>query len=742
MTRGKSLLRLAAVAGTASLALTLFPSAANAAARDTASACQNVPDQGFTDTAAAGTEVHDSANCIAAYGVSNGKTATTYDPSGTMTRAQMTAMIMRKLDKVNGFTRPSNSPNAFLDDDNVQPAEFHKDINDAHALGIVDGKNVDVNGDGIKPDFDANGSVTRGQMAKFIVKQFEAAGATVPSNPPDAFTDDNGSPFETYINQLAAMGIVQGKTANSYDPNGIVNRGQMAVFIARDLAELVDQGLLNPIGGGTGITATPAGETGVTFAPTTEGGTGDKFQTVSFSGLDSTKTYDVALFPCATPDTTTDQPDSATHGMGPQIVTGSGAPVFRDADANTALGTPDSQADNEGETTDGDIAIATIDQVPQSDATYVNNQSTDGSMDVTIHLTSQYGDCAFVVVFQDANGNNELDLNADNTPAESAGVAGPFIYSSHEAPNGEDSSYDIVWKSGNTVYTDAQYGYFFIVKAADRPTYDDGSFPVSPDQWVKDASLGDAFDFYDSQSTGYGRTGGSEFDLYIDSLNPPTDVKAVQGDFDSPTPDGVQDDVKVTWTAPNPLDGELDHYEVYEDGVFKCSTVSIETQCSIINDAPGTHTYRVTAVSYSGEYSDRSEPISLTVNTPAPGAVAGAPISQSAISQDKDSNAQISAGDVIVLTFNEKMDAPAAGDKFTVSDADGTVADIINGVNSTWALSADGGTITVTMTAGPSITTVGTTLGVQYPATVTGSTGVTDADEHLEWNTATGDVTF
>lgn len=76
-------------------------------------------------------------------------------------------------------------------------------------------------------------SVNREQMAAFIARLITASGGTLPSSPRDAFSDDESSSFERQINQLAAVGIVNGKSAGRYGPKDVVTRGQMAAFLTR-----------------------------------------------------------------------------------------------------------------------------------------------------------------------------------------------------------------------------------------------------------------------------------------------------------------------------------------------------------------------------------------------------------------------------------------------------------------------------------------------------------------------------
>ncbi len=86
-------------------------------------------------------------------------------------------------------------------------------------------------------------SVTRAQMATFIRNVLVAGGVDVPANPPNAFTDDDTSVHHQAINQLAALGVVSGKTATTYAPNEAVRRDQMATFLSNAYAEIAGDSL-------------------------------------------------------------------------------------------------------------------------------------------------------------------------------------------------------------------------------------------------------------------------------------------------------------------------------------------------------------------------------------------------------------------------------------------------------------------------------------------------------------------
>lgn len=75
--------------------------------------------------------------------------------------------------------------------------------------------------------------VTREAMATFVARAILAAGGTLPTAPPNAFTDDEGSVHQLAIDQLAAVGVVGGTGGGRYSPDTVVTRGQMARFLAR-----------------------------------------------------------------------------------------------------------------------------------------------------------------------------------------------------------------------------------------------------------------------------------------------------------------------------------------------------------------------------------------------------------------------------------------------------------------------------------------------------------------------------
>jgi hypothetical protein len=90
--------------------------------------------------------------------------------------------------------------------------------------------------------FDPDGEVTRWQMALFLTRLYSSTGATLPLGT-DGFLDTVDLPVyaQVAINQLAALGITTGTSPTTFAPYGLVTREQMAAFLAREMRLLVSQ---------------------------------------------------------------------------------------------------------------------------------------------------------------------------------------------------------------------------------------------------------------------------------------------------------------------------------------------------------------------------------------------------------------------------------------------------------------------------------------------------------------------
>ena len=141
-----------------------------------------------------------------------------YCPDRHVTRGEMAAFLVRAL----GLT--SDGGKDWFVDDNSSP--FESSINKLAAAGITSGCNQ------AGTLYCPNNTVTREQMAAFLVRAYNLGGSTSG----DPFIDDNGSVFEDHIERLRASGVTKGCNPpinNQYCPTNPVRRDEMATFIGR-----------------------------------------------------------------------------------------------------------------------------------------------------------------------------------------------------------------------------------------------------------------------------------------------------------------------------------------------------------------------------------------------------------------------------------------------------------------------------------------------------------------------------
>lgn len=198
------------------------------AQRGIAAACSpaEVPSADFTDVAAA--NVHaDAIDCIAWREITLGRTATTYEPAGTITRGQLASMLARTLVTV-GTPLPDQPASTFSD---VPGTPHEQAIDQLAELGILLGR-----GDGT---FEPDAAVSRAQMATLLVRTFEHAGGPQLDPSRDYFSDDDANIHAPSIDVAALAGLTTGVDDGRFDPAAELRRDQMATFLARLLDLLV-----------------------------------------------------------------------------------------------------------------------------------------------------------------------------------------------------------------------------------------------------------------------------------------------------------------------------------------------------------------------------------------------------------------------------------------------------------------------------------------------------------------------
>jgi len=377
--------------------------------------------------------------------------------------------------------------------------------------------------------------------------------------------------------------------------------------------------------------------------------------------------------------------------------------------------------------------------------------SANGTISFTVASTTSN---AFVrpIVFQDINGNNALDLDAADRPAETVGVGGSVRFTPAE---GSVGSQTVVVGTVNTVenfFTNSFETVTFRYDANDAFQY--GGSGITLSQFEQVLSSGDTvFVNYIPSAIG-----ASTFNLTNDVGRGAPFVSAAVDSYDGGT---TQNDVRVLIFEPSSNVNGISYVvqrATATGGSVSCTsgsgtyrqiaaitvpTGSDSTTYLDLNRPSGTYCYRVGA----------TNPVTNTVafgySSPAtianPPTPVGPPTSLDArVTTNVGFTTSLDSGDVAKIAFSEVMAAPASGATIRAQDADGTVADLVCGSNAACVLNASseivGGVtraaqtvLTVSLTANPTIITAGTTAGLRIPATVIDSAAVTDLSGN-PWN--------
>ncbi len=248
-----------APATTAVTALTLDDPADYSACPTAAS----IPSAGFTDTTDA------AVDCLAYYGITNGVTATTYEPTSSVTRWQMALYLTRAFTEAGG-TLGTGADQGFTDIAG-KSTEIQTAINQIKQLGITTGTTATT--------YSPDDNVTREQMAMFIERWLtntragaggtseadatattdasityingncgEGAGAKTCDGKYNYTDIDSGSitvEASLAIKELYSIGIHDGASATTFNGSSDMTRAAMATFLvaALDHSNLRPEGL-------------------------------------------------------------------------------------------------------------------------------------------------------------------------------------------------------------------------------------------------------------------------------------------------------------------------------------------------------------------------------------------------------------------------------------------------------------------------------------------------------------------
>ncbi len=168
---------------------------------------------------------HAAVETMVRDGITAGCGGGNYCPDSPITRGQMAVFLLRA-EHGSGYAPPPATGTVFADVQ--QGTEFAAFIERLGAEGITAGCLA-----GTPPSYCPTASVTRGQMAVFLMKVYHGNGYTPPAAT-GLFSDvPAATALAPWIEELARLSVTSGCGVGQYCPNSPVTRGQMAVFLAR-----------------------------------------------------------------------------------------------------------------------------------------------------------------------------------------------------------------------------------------------------------------------------------------------------------------------------------------------------------------------------------------------------------------------------------------------------------------------------------------------------------------------------
>ncbi|PRY13955.1 cell wall-binding repeat-containing protein [Kineococcus rhizosphaerae] len=450
----------------------------------------------------------------------------------------------------------------------------------------------------------------------------------------------------------------------------------------------------------------------------------------SVSGLDSTKTYSIALVPASSISTNA-----------------SGATLFADADgtANVADGTQTSSSTG--------AQISVVNGVSATGSRVTSVTPAAGSITFAVN-SSTYGNVRPVVWLNstDAALSSGLDLavptsaNANpKAPVEAFAVGAATVWTPAEATGSVTAATvtSVASDKSSAVLFDGTDYANYVFKSGDVYAYDGNT--TSQAQFLSALSVGDTV----TAST-YSSNFQSTFDLVTDIPAAPAAPAVTSiGNLDDTSASNY--DVKFSVTPASPAAGLVDHYDVNVyavdattglitgTAVQTVSTTGSATTATVFNLPNAKYGATVTAVSAEGSSSDESSATYFTVQKGDADTVKPTVVSTT-LTEGSGISGVIDDGDSITLQFSEAVTVGStAALRFT--DADGEVFQITNSATDAWTVgnytNAAGATVTNGQVVVPVTTAnlakVGGTVPsspnvAQVPGTINAfSTTVTDA---------------
>jgi hypothetical protein len=690
LTRKRSwIARFAVLAMVFSLMAVALPASAHSVAIDTSTPCPAAtPSAGFTDIGGFDATTQLAINCLFAFGITTGTSATTYSPNDTTTRWQMALFLVRQAAD-HGLTIPTAVPQGYTDILTL-PQSTQDAINQITQLGISKGTSTTT--------FSPFDGVSRWQMALFIYRLGVAAGVTFTNDSAhNEFTDIGGTLAEaqTAINALADAHVALGTGGSAFSPNLLLVRWQMALFLTRLLAA-------------DGIAA-PAGLR-VTVTPTAS----------ASQGIGTARTY-VATFKNA--DGT-----NYTGRVGIALVeASSGNPVYND---------PVEQVFIES-ASDGLAPIPSV--VGPGVNTSTGVAGSDGSVTFTIRHTGAAED-TIPVAWEDLDLDGTYETTGNVAPTEPFGLGGLTDFVAGPAAEAVTGPYTVT-VSKTTKASDVFEGTFVAGTAC--PVGPCSFFYDSGDIFTVDGAAASLQEFEDALSVGdtvssIPPAGGvydadtadqSTFNLTdtvttITVTDPAAATTvdaatyAIKGTGDPGATVRIRQDVPPLNPPRDAADGIVATGTVDADGNW---TVATPLAQGVVNH------FLASQVPVGG-----SEGASVDVLPITEGASAGATLLSTvgAETVNPPLEAGLGPSDTITITFSEGVSGVSSGDTIGLVDSDGTTATLTLGADVSFALSTTTVTNdTLTLTINVAVPgSGGTTGGIDGSTNITSIAGFTDDD--------------
>jgi hypothetical protein len=396
-------------------------------AQEVETSCEGVPAgyEPFTDVE--GNQFEQEVLCLAyakvTRGGAGGAPASSYSPEALVERGAMASFVARLMDladsqdageQVRALPQYDGTP-SFSD---VAGTTHEASIGRLADAGIVTGGPAGFPADRYVPA----GSVTRAQMATFLDRALEYLLGEPVSTTDDYYTDDAGNVHEPRINDVTSVGIAGGRAPDTYAPGALVDRDNMAAFLARTLGELEERRAVEPLAppAEDDITVEQKDDVAVNAVTNPDRTTADD-RTYTVTGLAPGEEYRVTLVEASTVDGTGSQAVFTEDGD-----TGLAAVGVRTADLTTINGNP-----NVNNTGDGTARTRTD---STNGGTGVADATADGELTFVVDLDAG-SEAVVPVVYRngsqvnaDADGGQSprLELDEDGTAAEAVDTGGVF----------------------------------------------------------------------------------------------------------------------------------------------------------------------------------------------------------------------------------------------------------------------------------------------------------------------------